>query len=289
MRFFSYLSSFISAWRDYPAEENTVLGNRYTIQQMIGEGSYGILYQCLDQQSGRVVAVKQSRPSKGHYARQLLNREAAVLRSLQHPQIPAYQDFFSNNRNCYLVMSYMNGDTLEDLIFEQDMKYEEDKCIEITLQLLKLVRYIHEQGYVHLDLRIPNVLFKDGRINLIDFGLARRIGEPPPLKVPVRKKFKRDSSASSVQFKDSKESEDLRDIGHFMLFMLYSTYEPDNNRSAVVERSWQEELHLTIELQNMIKRLLQLSEPYLSSLEFMHELQSLANARSHPSDKKGSL
>ena len=72
----------------------------------------------------------------------------------------------------------MNGDTLEDLIFEQDMKYGEDECIEITLQLLKLVRYIHDQGYVHLDLRIPNVLFKDGRIQLIDFGLARRIGEP---------------------------------------------------------------------------------------------------------------
>ncbi|WP_246059330.1 protein kinase family protein [Paenibacillus lautus] len=243
----------------------------------------------MDQQSGDVVAVKQSRPSKGDYARQLLDREAAVLRSLKHPQIPAYRDFFTNNRDRYLVMSYMNGDTLEDLIFEQNMKYEEDECIEITQQLLKLVRYLHEQGYVHLDLRIPNVLFKDGRINLIDFGLARRIGEPPPLQVPVRKKFKRGSSASSVQFKDSKESEDLRDIGHFMLFMLYSTYEPDNNRGAAVERSWQEELHLSMGLQNMIKRLLQLSEPYLSSLQFMHELQSLAKTRSHPSDKKGSL
>ncbi|MCV4230701.1 protein kinase [Virgibacillus sp. LDC1] len=289
MRFFSYLSSFINNWRDYPAEENTILGNRYTVQQRIGEGSYGILYKCMDQQSGDVVAVKQSRPSKGDYARQLLDREAAVLRSLQHPQIPAYRDFFTNNRDRYLVMSYMNGDTLEDLIFEQNMKYEEDECIEITQQLLKLVRYLHEQGYVHLDLRIPNVLFKDDRINLIDFGLARRIGEPPPLQVPVRKKFKRGSSASSVQFKDSKESEDLRDIGHFMLFMLYSTYEPDHNRVAAVERSWQEELHLSTGLQHMIKRLLQLSEPYSSSLEFMHELQSLAETRSHPSDKKGSL
>ncbi|MGG4342215.1 serine/threonine protein kinase [Paenibacillus lautus] len=289
MRFFSYLSSFINNWRDYPAEENTVLGNRYTVQQMIGEGSYGILYKCMDQQSGDVVAVKQSRPSKGDYGRQLLDREAAVLSSLQHSQIPAYRDFFTNNRDRYLVMSYMNGDTLEDLIFEQDMKYEEDECIEITLQLLKLVRYIHEQGYVHLDLRIPNVLFKDGRINLIDFGLARRIGEPPPLQVPVRKKFKRNSLASSVHYKDSKESEDLRDIGHFMLFMLYSTYEPDYDRSTAVERSWQEELPLSIGLQNMIKRLLQWSEPYSSSLEFLHELQSLAKTRNHPSDKKGSL
>ncbi|WFB61310.1 protein kinase [Paenibacillus sp. BR1-192] len=281
MRFLSNLGSFINAWRDYPAEDNTVLGSRYTVQEMIGEGSYGIIYQCRDQQSGHVVAVKQSRPSKGDYAKELLNREAAIISSLQHPQIPAYLDFFTDSRHSYLVMSYMDGDTLEDLIFEHGMKYGEVECLHIALQLLELVRYLHEQGYVHLDLRIPNVLFKDGRIHLIDFGLARRIGEPPPLRQPVRKKFPRGSS-SSVQYKESKESEDLRDIGHFMLFMLYSAYDPDDDPSAVAERSWQEELQLSEEVREMIKRLLQLSSPYSGSLQFMNELQTLANAKKPP-------
>lgn len=281
MRFLSNLGSFINAWRDYPAEDNTVLGSRYTVQEMIGEGSYGIIYQCRDQQSGHVVAVKQSRPSKGDYAKELLNREAAIISSLQHPQIPAYLDFFTDSRHSYLVMSYMDGDTLEDLIFEHGMKYGEAECLHIALQLLELVRYLHEQGYVHLDLRIPNVLFKDGRIHLIDFGLARRIGEPPPLRQPVRKKFPRGSS-SSVQYKESKESEDLRDIGHFMLFMLYSAYDPDDDPSAVEERSWQEELQLSEEVREMIKRLLQLSSPYSDSLQFMNELQTLANANKPP-------
>lgn len=281
MRLLSNLGSFINAWRDYPAEDNTVLGSRYTVQEMIGEGSYGIIYQCRDQQSGHVVAVKQSRPSKGDYAKELLNREAAIISSLQHPQIPAYLDFFTDSRHSYLVMSYMDGDTLEDLIFEYGMKYGEAECLHIALQLLELVRYLHEQGYVHLDLRIPNVLFKDGRIHLIDFGLARRIGEPPPLRQPVRKKFPRGSS-SSVQYKESKESEDLRDIGHFMLFMLYSAYDPDDDPSAVVERSWQEELQLSEEVREMIKRLLQLSSPYSGSLQFMNELQTLANAKKPP-------
>ncbi|VTR34723.1 Serine/threonine-protein kinase B [Actinobacillus pleuropneumoniae] len=281
MRFLSNLGSFINAWRDYPAEDNTVLGSRYTVQEMIGEGSYGIIYQCRDQQSGHVVAVKQSRPSKGDYAKELLNREAAIISSLQHPQIPAYLDFFTDSRHSYLVMSYMDGDTLEDLIFEHGMKYGEAECLHIALQLLELVRYLHEQGYVHLDLRIPNVLFKDGRIHLIDFGLARRIGEPPPLRQPVRKKFPRGSS-SSVQYKESKEIEDLRDIGHFMLFMLYSAYDPDDDPSAVEERSWQEELQLSEEVREMIKRLLQLSSPYSDSLQFMNELQTLANANKPP-------
>jgi serine/threonine-protein kinase len=162
------------------------------------------------------------------------------------------------------------------------MKYGEAECLHIALQLLELVRYLHEQGYVHLDLRIPNVLFKDGRIHLIDFGLARRIGEPPPLRQPVRKKFRRGGTSSSVQYKESKEIEDLRDIGHFMLFMLYSAYDPDDDPSAIGDRSWQEELQLSDELRDMIKRLLQLSRPYSGSLQFMNELQTLANAKKPP-------
>ena len=124
-----------------------------------------------------------------------------------------------------------------------------------------------------------NLLILDSREGLVS----------PSAPSTCTEKFRADSSASSVQYKESKESEDLRDIGHFMLFMLYSTYEPDHNRGAAVERSWQEELHLSIGLQNMIKRLMQLSEPYSSSLQFMHEPQSLANARDCPSDKKGDL
>lgn len=78
--FFSFLSSFLSAWRDYPAEINTVLGDRYVNLQLLGEGSYGMTYKCLDQKSGAVVALKQSRPSKGEYAEHLLRREKNILR-----------------------------------------------------------------------------------------------------------------------------------------------------------------------------------------------------------------
>lgn len=283
MHLFSSLSSFMNAWRDYPAEENTVLGNRYMVEHMIGEGSYGLIYKCTDRKSGQVVAVKQARPSKGSYARNLLNREAAILKSLQHPNIPSYLDLFEDHRNNYLVMSYMNGDTLEDLIFEKDRKYREADCVSITMQLLELVLYLHNQGWVHLDLRIPNVLFQNGELNLIDFGLARRIGEPPPLKEPARKWFKNSGKISSKQPKRSQESEDLQDIGHFMLFMLYSVYEPEKNQNDIVERSWQEELHLSKELKEMIERLLQLREPYSGSSQFMNELRMLANANNFPS------
>lgn len=179
MRFFSFLSSFLSAWRDYPAEINTVLGDRYVNMQLLGEGSYGMTYKCLDQKSGAVVALKQSRPSKGEYAQYLLRRERNILQALRHSQIPEPLDFFVEGKHTYLVMTYVEGDTLEDLIFEQGCTYDEVSCIEMTLKLLDVVQYIHKKGYVHLDLRIPNVLFREERLSLIDFGLARQIGEAP--------------------------------------------------------------------------------------------------------------
>ncbi|MFD1177884.1 serine/threonine protein kinase [Paenibacillus puldeungensis] len=275
MRWFPFLSSFVAEWRDYPAEVNRVLGQRYLVQAMVGAGSYGLTYKCMDQFTGKPVAVKQARPSKELYARQLLAREATILKSLNHPRIPACIDLFTEHRNEYLVMSFLSGDTLEDLIFEKGKKYGEQDCLRITIQLLELVVYVHSQGYVHLDVRIPNVLFKDEQIYLIDLGLARAIGETPPPQAPAQRCLFQKHTVPSRPFKESEEASDLLDIGHFMLFMLYSAYEPDRDEEGNEKRSWQEELQLSPRLKFMIERLLQLSEPYSSSAEFMHDLKSL--------------
>jgi serine/threonine protein kinase len=276
MRFFSFLSSFWASWRDYPSEKNTVLGNRYTVHEMIGEGSYGITYKCLDQTNGSLVAVKQSRPSKGSYAKHLLQREARILKALRHSHIPSFKDLFTEGRNTYLVMSFISGDTLEDMIFDQGRQYGEQDCVRITLQLLELVGYIHKKGFVHLDLRIPNVLFKDDELYLIDFGLAREMGEPPPFMNPAQNKFKI-GSVSSGQFKDSEEKADLLDIGHFMLFLLYSAYKPNKKHKDAVKLCWQDELELSRELKEMIERLLELRESYSASAQFTADLRALAH------------
>ncbi|MFF3924850.1 serine/threonine protein kinase [Paenibacillus lactis] len=274
MRLFSYAASFIAAWRDYPAEADSILGNRYTVQGLLGEGSYGITYRCEDLESKELVAVKQARPSKGPFAKKLLRREAALLKSLAHPHIPAYKDLFTYKNKDFLVMSYIEGDTLEDLIFDQGFRYTEQECLRITLQLLEIVTYIHDQGIIHLDLRIPNVLFKNGELQLIDFGLARRVGEPPPLQKPKQRWTRKSRLDISIPAKSAEENSDLADIGHFMLFMLYSAYDVDDDPDQS-ERSWQEELILSAELHQMIERLLGIREPYQGSSHFMNELREL--------------
>lgn len=275
MRFVSFLSSFYAAWRDYPAASGTVLGNRYVVQEVVGQGSYGLTYKCVDRTSGSLVAVKQARPSKGRYGKRLLEREAMILKALPHPRFPAFIEWFTGKGNAYLAMSFLQGDTFEDLIFELGHKYGERECVRITRQLLELVMYSHAKGYVHLDLRIPNVLVKDGEIYLIDFGLARKIGEPAPNHVHVRNGSGQRGTASR-QFKAAEETSDLLDIGHFMLFLLYSAYVPEKNAEPSEERSWQDELALSSELKTVIERLLELREPYSGSAEFMNELESLS-------------
>lgn len=271
------ICSFISAWRDDPREKGTSLGTRYKVQEVLGEGSYGITYKCLDTTTGEQVAVKQARPSKGDFAVKLLLQEADMIRGLQHSNIPAFIDFFQEKGRSYLVMTYMEGDTLEDLIFGQGIKYEEIQTVLITLQLLHLVEYVHRQGYVHLDLRIPNVLFHKDRLLLIDFGLARKIGSAPML--PSSSLFRKlTGQRRSSTEKVAHEQSDLYDIGHFMLFMLYSAYEAPVSKTDLhthnTEQGWQEELCLSADLKLIIERLFGIEQPFHDT----NELKAALNA-----------
>ncbi|MFS0726840.1 protein kinase domain-containing protein [Paenibacillus sp. 1P07SE] len=161
-------------------------------------------------------------------------------------------------------------------------------CARITLQLLELVDYMHSHGYVHLDLRIPNVLFHDERLLLIDFGLARRIGEPPDAEFDPRSLWDRwFTKVRSKPAKEAKTASDLEDTGHFMLYMLYSSYEPDaavegQTTEQAQEPSWQEELQLSPEMRLMVERLFRLQPHYPDAASFIKELRKFVTTRETP-------
>lgn len=275
MRIISFLKSFISAWQDYPVQSGTLLGERFLVHELIGEGSYGLTYKCTDTKDGSLVAVKQSRPSKGAFARQMMKKEGDLLRSLQHSRFPAFVNLFTERNHIFLAMSFFSGNTLEELIFEQGKRYGEQECIDITIQLLELVCYIHDQGLVHLDLRIPNVLIYKDQLYLLDFGLANRV---------VDRSFPRESDGKAEHkwrkprgsFKPVDEITDLQDIGHFMLFLLYSNYDsvnkPGNSKGTQPDQDWQNELVISNELKIIIERLLQPQPSYSSSLQLKNDL-----------------
>lgn len=261
---------FLRAWRDYPFPEGAVIGGRYQIEALLGEGSYGLTYLCRDTGEGNLLALKQSRPSKKKLGRAMLIREHKILQVMDHPRIPGCRDFFVYKGADWLATDYIQGKTLEDLIFEEDVIYGERECLAVTLKLMALVAHVHACGYVHLDLRIPNVILDKEGLYLIDFGLARRIGEADPV-LERQRNLKPEELPERMQLPPVITS-DLYDVGQLMLFMLYSGYRPERNSE---ERSWREELTLSPGMMHILCRLLGEQEAYPDTAGFVREAEEL--------------
>lgn len=136
----------LGLWTDRPRRKGTKIAGRYTIYDLLGMGSYGLTYLCTDEQTGKDVALKESKPSKGRLAVRLLDREADVVNRMDHPAIPKLLDVFTYRARSYIVTEYILGETLEQCIFEQGRKYTEQDCLELAKQLLAPIMHVHEQG-----------------------------------------------------------------------------------------------------------------------------------------------
>ncbi|OAB40816.1 serine/threonine protein kinase [Paenibacillus glacialis] len=263
-----YLKGVYEAWIDYPKREGTVITDKYRIQQFLGLGSYGLTYICMDVDSGQEVVLKQAKPSKGKVGRDLLYREIGVLGRLSHPSIQRCLASFEYKKQLYMVTEYVKGQTLEDLIFERGEVFSEQEALRFVRRLMEILSYVHEQGLVHLDIRLPNVILDGDQIHLIDFGLASHLGEP------IRAKF---GSAEETTHREIAETpNDLYAIGHFILFMLYSGYNSDNFE-VELNSGWEDELTVSPLTKHMLRKLLQIDPPYTDPQQFVRDLDHWLN------------
>ncbi|WP_150274341.1 serine/threonine protein kinase [Paenibacillus tepidiphilus] len=265
-RLYTFIQNFLQAWADYPLPEGSVLAGRYTVISPLGVGSYGITYRCYDRLEQRTVALKQAKPSKKGIGQRLLARERDVLQALDHPYIPACRGYFEEKRSCWLVTDLVEGQTLEDLIFGERMTFGEQDTVRWTLTLLERVRHVHDRGYAHMDIRIPNVIMHAGELYLIDFGLAARLGSPLPADHPHGKAGRNGVTPP----RPASIPSDLSDIGDLMLFMLYSRFDPGHDAA---EADWMDELALSLPLKQILLRLLEEDKPYLHTSELVSDLE----------------
>jgi WD40 repeat protein/predicted Ser/Thr protein kinase len=160
-----------------------VLKQRYSILGPIGRGGFGAVYKATDLEfGGRLVAVKEMSqnnlsPQDLAAAEDALKHEAMLLASLKHPNLPSIYDQFTDAGRSYLVMDYIEGETLEQLIASLGKKkMPTDKVLEIGLQLCLVLEYLHtrQPPVIFRDLKPANVMITPGEhIYLIDFGIAR--------------------------------------------------------------------------------------------------------------------
>ncbi len=151
-----------------------IIANRYEIIESIGQGGMGEVFRACDQQTGEFVAIKQLRPDvsmPGLLER--FEREGEALRQLNHPNIVKMLASVEENNLHYLVMEYVQGGSLEELL-RHEPKLSITRVLEIALDLADALTRAHRLKITHRDIKPANVLIaEDGTPRLTDFGVAR--------------------------------------------------------------------------------------------------------------------
>lgn len=152
----------------------------FVLEKKIGAGGVGEVWRARHQLLDKVYAVKAIFPhlsrNSGFQDRFLM--EAVAMASLDHPNIVGIHNFFIENERTYLVMSFIEGESLGDLIEQKDSIPVQD-AIEISCNILDALNYAHSKGVIHRDVKPSNIIIQpDGQACLVDFGIALVLGKP---------------------------------------------------------------------------------------------------------------
>ncbi len=158
-----------------------VITGRYRLGKLLGSGGFGAVYLAEDLRLQRAVAIKicstrSLPPDETAQAAQLFQSEALTLARLRHPGLTAVWDYFSQDDEWFLVMEYVPGQTLRDVLKQSGGRLPIQQVIDYTRQLCEVLRYLHEQPHpiVFRDLKPGNIMVTpEGELKLIDFGIAR--------------------------------------------------------------------------------------------------------------------
>ena len=155
--------------------QGQLLRERYRIIEALGHGGMGSIFRAVDENLGVEVAVKENLFTIDDYARQF-RREATILASLRHPNLPRVSDHFSlEDQGQYLIMDYIEGEDLQERL-ERIGPIEEDEVVFIGAAICDALSYMHSRDPVvlHRDIKPANVrITPDGGVYLVDFGLAK--------------------------------------------------------------------------------------------------------------------
>ncbi len=148
----------------------------YEIQSLVGAGGMGEVYRARDTRLDRVVAVKvmASHLSSSPELKQRMEREARAISSLNHPHICQLYDIGSQDGTDFLVMEFLEGETLAEKLRKGGLPLPE--VFKIAIDASEALAVAHRSGIVHRDLKPGNIMLTAGGAKLMDFGLAKPLG-----------------------------------------------------------------------------------------------------------------
>jgi len=164
---------------------------QFEIVECLGRGGMGVVYKARQKSLDRWVAIKVLAPERVHEERfaEHFEREAKTLAKMSHPNIVTVFDHGETSGLFYIVMEYVDGVNLRDLLREGKM--EPEQALAIVPPICEALEYAHDKGVVHRDIKPENLLLdREGRVKIADFGIASLVGAPgeksgtPPYMAP---------------------------------------------------------------------------------------------------------
>lgn len=161
----------------------TVIDGKYEVLREIGRGGMSVVYLAMDTHLNKQWAVKEIRKKgSGKNDEIVVNSllaEANMMKRLDHPALPRIVDIIDNGVTIYVVMDYIEGESLDKILLEFGAQPEE-KVLEWAMQIADALAYLHSQKppIIYRDMKPANVMLKpEGNIKIIDFGIAREYKE----------------------------------------------------------------------------------------------------------------
>lgn len=150
---------------------------QFEILECLGRGGMGVVYKARQKSLNRIVALKVIAPERKHDAHfaARFSREAEILARLNHPQIVTIHDFGEAGGFFYLVMEFVDGVNLREIL--RDGRMEPAQALAIVPGICDALQYAHDRGIVHRDIKPENILLdRLGRVKVADFGIAKLAG-----------------------------------------------------------------------------------------------------------------
>jgi serine/threonine protein kinase len=154
---------------------DTILQGRYRIVRQLGQGGMGAVYEAVDQRLDTTVALKETLFTDEKLRKQF-EREARLLARLHHQALPRVSDHFSEGDGQFLVMQYVAGDDLSEMLAQRNGPFPQEEVLRWADQLYDALDYLHTQDpeIIHRDIKPQNLkLTARGQVVLLDFGLAK--------------------------------------------------------------------------------------------------------------------
>ena len=211
---------------------NAILQSRYRIVRHLGRGGMGAVYEAIDLRLGYTVALKQALTCDEKLWKRF-EQEARMMAMLNHPVLPRVSDYFTEDNRAFFVMQFVEGSDLSEILARQPGPLPRSAVVAWADQLLDALIYLHshDRQIIHRDIKPHNLrVTDDGRIVLLDFGLAKSKGANYEDKESGRSIFgysPRYAPLEQIQDLGTTPQSDIYALGATLYHMLTGVKPPD--------------------------------------------------------------